>query len=512
MRTILKYIDWVHDRTTMYRLVLYYLIYLLAAAFLLSEFHYLHHNPYSIVLSALYLTAICWVSNAIFSYAFEAPTNKESSLITALILALIISPANTFAGVLFLTAAGGLAMASKYMLAIDRKHVFNPAAIAVLLTSLGAGQTASWWVGSKPLLPFVVIGGLMLARKIRRFQMILSFVATAYAAAMIYSLIAHGHVGTTLSQITFNSALFFLAFVMLTEPSTSPATAVKQRWYGVLTGLLFPPQVHLASVYTTPEIVLVIGNVFSYLVEPKTKLFPSLVRKNKLSQNVAEFLFDAGKDFSYRPGQYMEWTLPHHESDSRGDRRYLTLASSPTEPEIRLGVKFYHDGSTYKQAMLRMDSDTPIVAAQLGGDFVLPEDRERKLVFIAGGIGITPYRSMIKYLLDNEEPRDITMLYSARTADDIVYEDIFEAARQKLGIQTVYCLTGKKRSADNKSGKHYRSGAVTPELIRHEVPDYAERTFYISGSHPMVNDLHDALHELGVRGSQIKTDFFPGYA
>lgn len=508
-----RFIDYVQDRTTMYRLLLYYLIYLLGAAFLLSEFHYLHYNPYAIVLSAAYLTAVCWISNAMFSYAFDAPTNKESSLITALILALIISPVNTVAGVLFLTAAGGLAMASKYMLAIGRKHIFNPAAIAVVLTSVGAGQSASWWVGSKPMLPFVLIGGLLIVRKVRRFQMVLSFLATAYAATILYGLLTHGHITATLNQITLNSALFFLAFVMLTEPATSPARATNQRWYGVLTGLLFPPQVHIAALYTTPELVLTVGNVFSYIVEPKTKLFPSLVRKNKLSPDIAEFLFDPGKTFSYRPGQYMEWTLPHSGSDSRGDRRYLTLASSPTEPEVRVGVKFYDNGSTYKKAMLRMDNESPIVASQLGGDFVLPADDERKLAFIAGGIGITPYRSMIKYLLDTKERRDVTMLYSAKTADDIVYKDVFESARQRLGIRTLYCLSGEKRRipADGKY-EHYRIGTITPDFIKQEIPDYAERLFYISGSHAMVNDLRHALRRLGVHGSHIKVDFFPGYA
>ncbi len=508
-----RFIDYVQDRTTMYRLLLYYLIYLLGAAAALSEFHYLHYNPYAIVLSAVYLAAVCWISNAVFAYAFEAPTNKESSLITALILALIISPVNSLAGALFLTAAGGLAMASKYMLAPARRHIFNPAAIAVLLTSIGAGQTASWWVGSKPMLPFVIIGGLLLARKIQRFQMILSFVATTYAATIIYSLIAHGHIAATLNQITLNSALFFLAFVMLTEPATSPAAAGKQRWYGVLTGLLFPPQVHIGTLYSTPELVLVIGNVFSYLVEPKTKLFPSLAQKNKLSPDIAEFVFDPGKKFTYRPGQYMEWTLPHSSSDSRGDRRFLTLASSPTEPDIRLGIRFYSNGSSYKQAMLRMDSDSTIVAAQLAGDFVLPDDDARKLAFIAGGIGITPYRSMIKYLLDNKERRNVTMLYSSKTADDVVYKDVFEDARQQLGIRTLYCLTGeRRRMPEDKLGRHYRAGKITSELIKGEVPDYHERLFYISGSHSMVNDIRGSLHKLGVRGTQIKVDFFPGYS
>lgn len=496
------------DRTTMYRFLLYYLIFLLAAAFVLSETGSLHLNAFAIAGSALYLAAVCWISNALFAYAFDAPTNKESSLITALILALIISPLATFANVLFLTAAGGLAIASKYMLALDKKHVFNPAAIAVALTALGAGQTASWWVGSAPMLPFVLVGGLLLARKIRRFQMVLSFVAVTYAATFVYGLIGHEHVGAVLHQVTFSSALFFLAFVMLTEPATTPGMLRNQRWYAALVGLLFPPQAHIGTIYSTPEISLVIGNIFAYFIEPRVKLFPSLVRRTRLASGIAEFAFASDTEFSYLPGQYMEWTLPHPDSDSRGDRRYLTLASSPTESEIKLGVKFYRDGSTYKDAMLHMDHDTPIVAAGLAGDFTLPEDDEVKLAFIAGGIGITPYRSMVKYLLDRDEYRDIAMLYSANTADEIVYRDVFEAARQRFGSRMIYCLTGRHQKLPDR---RYRAGYINAEMVKRDIPDYEERLFYLSGSHTMVNEVRDALHELGVHHSQIKVDFFPGY-
>ncbi len=507
---IFKYIDWVHDRVTMYRLMLYYLIFLIGAAAGLAALGYLHYSPYAIILSSVYLVSICWISNEVFAYAFDAPTNKESSLITALILALIIPPASTLSGALFLTAAGGLAIASKYMLAIGRKHIFNPAAIAVALTSLGAGQAANWWVGSASMLPFVVIGGLSMTRKIRRWQMISSFLAAAYAGTAFYTLLSHGNVIANLSHVTLHSSLFFLTFVMLTEPATSPAAAGKQRWYGALVGLLFPPQVHVATLYSTPELALLAGNVFTRVIEPKVKLFPSLARKTKLAPDIAEFVFTPEEDFNYKPGQYMEWTLPHSHSDSRGDRRYLTLASSPTEPEIRLGIRFYPDGSSYKKAMLKLDADSEIVASQLAGDFVLPDDKDRKLAFITGGIGITPYRSMIKYLLDSDERRNIVMLYSAATADRIVYRDVFEEARRRLGVHIVYCLTGKGRALPEDD--NYRSGYITSDMIKREMPDYKDRLFYVSGSQSMVNGIKKNLRELGVHHSHIKTDFFPGYA
>ncbi len=482
----------------MYRLLLYYLIALVLAAAGLSALGYLHYNPLAILFSAVWLVVVCWISNHVFAYAYDAPTNPESSLITGLILALIITPPHITDqhGLLFLTAAGGLAIASKYMLAWRRKHIFNPAAIAVVLTSLGAGQAASWWVGTGPLLPFVVIGGLLLVRRIRHFQMVLTFITASYAMALVLTLFNHGDIVATLRHMTLSSSLFFLAFVMLTEPVSSPTRVGQQRWYAGLVGALFPPQVHLGSLSSTPEIALSIGNVFSQIITPRTKLFPELTQKIRQAPDIADFIFKPHNEFSYKPGQYMEWTLPHKHADARGDRRYFTLASSPTEPEIRLGVKFYPKSSTYKKALWRLDSDDVVVTSQLGGDFVLPDDEERKLAFIAGGIGVTPYRSMLKYLLDTGEQRDIAMIYAASTEKEIVYKDVLEAARRHLDANITYQV-GKR---------------ITPELISHRIPDYQERLFYVSGSRGMVATTKQALRELGVNRRHIKQDFFAGYS
>lgn len=493
----------------MYRLLLYYLAALLLIAVGLSVFGDLHFNPLYIALSASILLVACWAINKAFAYVFDAPTNYESSLLTALILALIITPNPTGFGITFLLAASGLAMASKYILTIRKKHIFNPAAIAVVLTALGPRQNASWWIGTTAMLPFVIIGGVLITRKIRRERMVISFFASATLATVVYSLLSKVNVMSNLHNLIFSSSMFFLGFVMLTEPLTSPPTAKKQAWYAVLVGALLPPQVHLFSFYSSPELALSVGNVFSYIVSPKTKLFPVLKQKLRIAANSADFVFNVDRKLAFEPGQYMEWTLPHSHTDSRGNRRYFTLASSPTESDLRIGVKFYNKSSSYKKALLDTDQNSQIVAAQLAGDFVMPKDKKRKLVFIAGGIGITPYRSMVKYMIDKHETRTVTLLYSARTEDDFAYSNIFEEARQAIGLNTIYVLTDKTALAT----KPYTiSGFITGELIKKEVPDYRERVFYISGTHAMVVAMQDILAELGVSHGNIKVDFFSGYA
>lgn len=503
----MKLIDRWLDRITMYRLVLYYLIVLVVVAIALAALGYLHYDFRGIAFSAAFLVIICAVANAVFARVYDAPTNVESSYITALILALIITPLQTYHDIPFLVAAGGLAIASKYILAIRRKHIFNPAAIAVALLAIGTGQAASWWVGNSYLWPVVLVGGLLIMHKIRRTKMVLTFFASATAATALFAFTRHVSVPITLEKLVLHSSLLFLAFIMLTEPLTSPATTEGQLWYASLVGLLFPPQVHFGTVYSTPELTLVAGNIFSYIISPKAKLLPKLAEKLKLTPDTTDFVFALDRPLKYQPGQYMEWTLPHATSDSRGNRRYFTLASSPTEPTLRLGVKFYPSGSSYKRTMLAMSKQTSIAAGQLGGGFTLPADPNRKLVFIAGGIGVTPYRSMIKYLIDTNERRDITLLYSERVEEELVYRDVFTEAKKRLGIKTFYTLTDKAPA--NWSGL---KGMLTAAAIKTTVPDYHQRLFYISGPHTMVKAMEATLKELGVAGRNIKTDFFPGYA
>lgn len=505
-----RWLDSFLDRFTMYKLLEYYLACLLLAALALSATGSLPFGPLALVVCSLTALAACWVINTGFAFVFRAPISNDSSLITGFILSLLITPALDKMTLLFILAASGLAMASKYILAIHRKHIFNPAAIALVLTVIGPKQTASWWVGNAIILPFVLIGGVLIAYKVRRVPMISVFLLVTTAATILLTFLGGGDVLVNLQRLVLRSPIFFLAFVMLTEPATSPTTKGKQVAYGALVGALLPPQVHVLQFYTSPELALIIGNLYTYLVSSRVKLFLTLKTKVKVAANTADFIFYPEKPFAYQPGQYMEFTLPHPHSDSRGDRRYFTLASSPTEPELRLGVKFYQRGSSYKEAMLDMDRRTPFVADHVSGDFILPQDPSRKLAFIAGGIGVTPFRSMTKYLIDTHDQRSVILLYAARTGADIAYAEVFKTAKDRIGMKAIYMLTDEQASLSTPGV--YRGTMITPEIVQREIPDYLNRLFYVSGTHTMVADTRHMLRTMGVQRKHIKTDFFPGYA
>lgn len=505
---MIPFIDNVLNRITMYRLVLYYLVGLIFVAFVLCFFGLLPFDPTALAFSTVLILIVCFVTNWLFARVFSAATNIESVYITALILALIISPvvASDRAGVGFLIFASVWASASKYLLAIGKKHLFNPAAFAVALTALVINQPATWWVGGNLwLLPFVLFGGLLVVRKIQRFDLVATFAVVALGTTVLTSPKGLGDYMTPISQTLLHSSFFFLAFVMLTEPLTTPPTRVLRMFYGALVGFLFAPNVHVGNLYLTPELALLSGNVFSYIVSPKGRYMLTLVGIEQKAAGVYDFVFASDRRFTFRPGQYLEWTLGHRYPDDRGNRRYFTIASSPTEKHVRLGVKFYDPSSTFKRALAAMKPGSKISTSHLAGGFVLPKNKEKKLVFIAGGIGITPFRSMIQYLLDTKEARSIVVFYANKTAADIAYRDILDRAQAELGIQTVYAL-----SNETKPLPGVFMGQINAKLIAQQVPDYRERTFYLSGPHGMVDAFKHTLVDMGVSRFKIKSDFFPG--
>ena len=153
-----------------------------------------------------------------------------------------------------------------------------------------------------------------------------------------------------------------------------------------------------------------------------------------------------------------------------------------------------------------MQPGDTIFAAELAGDFTLPADPNTKLAFIAGGIGITPFRSMLQYLIDRDETRPIVMLYGNERQEDIAYRDVLDAAERELGIRT------DPRGGAGRRQRGQYPGHIDARLVRAAIPDYRERIFYISGPQAMVKAIRRTLRGMGVRRSRIKVDFFPGFA
>ena len=410
-------------------------------------------------------------------------------------------PVLTVSDALTCALAALIAIASKYLLAFHKKHLFNPAVFAgITLSLLGSGNVA-WWIGTWSMFIPSVIIGFLIVRKIRRFKMFFAFIiGSLVAVAVIEYLNPANPKGfiDLFSQVFLSWPLIFFGTIMLTEPLTSPSRHRDRLIYGGLVGALSSIPFHFGPIYSTPEMALLVGNIYSWIVSPKGRLRLKLLNKKEIAKNIYEFSFiseDYGQKFI--AGQYMEWTLDHNKPDSRGERRYFTIASSPTESDIKVGIKIGEKRSSYKEVMFNMKEGDRIVAGNVSGEFILPEKNNSKAVFIAGGIGITPFRSMLKYLIDtgNDKKIKTTLFYAASTEEEIAYKEIFTEAESSIGLKTVYVV-----------GKF-----IDAELLKDEVVDYRENIYYISGPNAMVDNYKNLLKSLGINHKNIITDYFPGY-
>lgn len=495
-------------QTTMYQLVLRYLVGLTSLGILLSltgQIAFSWQETLSTTGSAIIL---CYFSNQLFAKAFQVSTNTESWLISALIIGLIVGPGPLASMWLPILVAGSAAMASKFLLKWHNRHIFNPAAFGVVVMSLVTDTGASWWIGSMPLTLVVVAGGLAIVYKIRRLR-------TAALFLVSYLLLFFAFNGTKLDLSTnvellksllLDSPLVFLATVMLVEPATSPTGRKLRDLYAVFVALtILVLQKYMPTVNYSTELGLVAGNGLTRLFERSGSLAMTLVRREKLSQTIESFFFETSPKINFRPGQFFEWNVPHPTPDSRGIRRWFTIASSPTEKYIQLTTRFSEKSSSFKTALQQLKKGEHIWAHGLEGDFVLPSDKTKALVFIAGGIGITPFRSMIKYLLDTGESRDITLLFAAKNQDDLIFLDLIKEAEAVFGLKFIPIIS--------EPGKNWAglSGQIDAQLLKQHVPELNQSEVFVSGPEPMVETLSQTLRDIGVPNSSIHQDFFPGY-
>lgn len=493
--------------TTMYTLMVRFLGGLLVLAVVLSYSGALPFQPIEIISTSLGLILVCYVVNWAAASLLKIKPNRESWLISALILSLVIGPSDFVTDWLPLFVAGGAAMASKYLLRFRSRHLFNPAAVGLIVMNLATGFGASWWVGIMPLTILVILGGFLIIYKVRRVSPAMLYIATYLITFLALSgtKLPFGDNVQLIETLLLNSPLFFFATVMLIEPATSPTTPRHRYVYAMLVAVIAVLLQRFASdIPYSLELSLLAGNIFTRALERTDRFAMTLIKKEVLNSTIKAFHFEPQPALHFVPGQFVEWSLPHKNADDRGYRRWFTISSSPTEKHVLLTTRFSEKGSSFKRHLSELPVGQQLIAHGLEGDFVLPADKTKPLVFIAGGIGITPFRSMIKFMLDKGEARDIVLIYAVKKAEDLIFMDIFNEAREAFGVKIVPVVS----EGGLKDGY---SGQVTLEILRKEIPDIAKQLIYISGPEPMVEAMERLAKEAGANKANIRQDFFPGY-
>jgi ferredoxin-NADP reductase len=221
-----------------------------------------------------------------------------------------------------------------------------------------------------------------------------------------------------------------------------------------------------------------------------------------VAKGLVTFWFKPEHPVRYVAGQFTELYLPHAAADSRGERRWFTLSSSPTEPLLAITTKCTpQSGSSFKRELQRLKSGAPVALADPMGDFVLPKDPQIPLVLIAAGAGITPMRSMIKYLQDTGELRPIHLAYAVKHVEELAFEPLFND----------YGLTFTKIIKNRPAEYNGESGSLNTERILRLIGDDQTSLIYLAGPEPMVELFFKELKAKGVSEDRLVTDYFQGY-
>lgn len=214
------------------------------------------------------------------------------------------------------------------------------------------------------------------------------------------------------------------------------------------------------------------------------------------------FWFKSDQPVRYTAGQFIELILPHDNPDKRGIKRWFTLSSSPSEPLLSITTKRApENGSSFKRTLFSLQPGSSVMMSEPMGDFVLPKDPRIPLVYIAGGIGVTPMRSMIKWLHDQQQTRSIHLLYAANSLEEVAFRDLFTNYGNKTDI-----ILGNPPAA----WQGY-SGRLDAARILEIAPNTEGQLYFISGPEPMVEALTKDLRSAGIDKRRIVGDYFPNY-
>jgi ferredoxin-NADP reductase len=217
--------------------------------------------------------------------------------------------------------------------------------------------------------------------------------------------------------------------------------------------------------------------------------------------NVKSIRLEVGKELNFKAGQFMRVTL----LGGSEPKRYLSISNSPTEKGYLEFTKRL-TGSDFSKALEELKAGDDVKIQYPMGNFTL-EQASSKIVFLSGGIGITPLRSMAKYAADMNLDIDIVLIYANRSLKDIVFKEDFDFMQKnhpKLRVAHVLC----------EPDPHFKCipGLINAQVIKNEVVDYAQRKFYLCGPPPMVEAMKNMLiNELALVKENIITENFQGY-
>ncbi len=231
----------------------------------------------------------------------------------------------------------------------------------------------------------------------------------------------------------------------------------------------------------------------------------TIIDKKEVAKGTLSVIFKVEDDFNFVPGQFMKITLinaPYH--DAEGDVRFFSIVNSPQDKGI-LQMATRLRPTAFKNSLKEFTIGTKVSIDYIGGNFILPKVITSPLVFIAGGIGITPYMSMLRYLQKTMPEIKITLIYSNPNKEGAAFFDEISALPTLMKNFRLIAVMTKDPNWQGET-RH-----VDSEFIKDYFPDINANMYYVVGPPQMVQSSAEALKGAGVKSENIKTENFTGY-
>ena len=230
--------------------------------------------------------------------------------------------------------------------------------------------------------------------------------------------------------------------------------------------------------------------------------------RDSLCTGTTGLYFEKPDGFAFRPGQFVNFTIDSPiGTDAGGNTRTLSIASAPHEKDLMVAMRMRDTG--FKRAANALPIGAPFLLEGPYGNLILHRDVARPAVFLAGGIGITPFRSMIRHATEVESAHRIFLFYSIRRLEEAAFiKELREIQELNPHFEFIPTITHP-----DESPQHWRGelGHITESMLTKWVPDFQASIFYIAGPPGMVTGMRQILCEADVSDDDIRAEEFAGY-
>jgi ferredoxin-NADP reductase len=245
----------------------------------------------------------------------------------------------------------------------------------------------------------------------------------------------------------------------------------------------------------------------STVATPPT-LTSTLRSREEVADGATAFRFDKPSGWVFKAGQFLDMTLlDPAETDAEGNTRSFSIASGPSEDSLMVATRMRD--TAFKRVLKTMPLGTAVKIEGPFGDLILPSDATRSIVFLAGGIGITPFRSMLVQAAHQHLPHRLFLFYSNRRPEDAPFLDELETLQQANPRYTLIpSMTGMATSHQPWTGE---IGLIDQAMLSRHLSNSVAPLYFIAGPPEMVKGLHAMLTKQSVSDRDIHAEEFSGY-